>query len=633
MTKCLAACLAALLSFFVPALALAGGYVETPVLEADVKAGKLPPIEQRLPVNPRVVDLAAMGKEPGRPGGAIRMLMGGQNDIRMMTLYGYSRFVAYTEKLEMIPDILESYDVQEGRIFTLKLREGHRWSDGHPFTSEDIRYTFEDVMSDEELSPAGLDREMMIDGKGPKFEVVDERTVRFTWESANPDFLPSLAAARPIFLAMPAHYLKAFHKKYQTPEKLAELVKAEKVKDWTRLHTRMARQYRPENPDLPTLDPWQNTVPTPSERFVFKRNPYFHRVDAQGRQLPYVDQMILTIGTENLIPAKTAAGDSDLQARYLNFADYTILKEAENRVKLKTRLWNAGGGSAVALLPNLNVNDPGWRKVLRDTRVRRALSLGVNREEINQIVYLGLAKESADTVIEESPLYKDEYRTAWSTYDPDKANALLDEAGLDKRASDGIRLLPDGRRADVIVESSGEGNLETDVLQLISDHWKEIGIKLFIRASQRDVLRSRVVAGDTMMSVWNGLDNAVCTADMDPMEFAPTNQAQLQWPQWGLYYESNGSSGQKPDYAPAVALLDLLKTWRAATTKEERVEAWHKILALRSEEVLTIGTVNGTKQPVVSSAKLHNVPEEAVYGFEPGGFFGLYMPDTFWYAE
>lgn len=633
MMKGLAACLAVLMFLFVPALVLAGTYVETPALEADVQAGKLPPVGQRLPVMPRVVDLAAMGKEPGKSGGTIRMLMGGQNDIRMMTLYGYARFVAYDTKLEMIPDILESYDVQEGRIFTFRIRQGHRWSDGQPFTSEDIRYTVEDVMLNEDLSPAGLDREMMVDGKGPKFEVVDERTVRFTWDRPNPDFLPSLAAARPIFLAMPAHYLKNFHEKYQTPEKLAELVKSEKVKDWVRLHTRMARQYRPENPDLPTLDPWMNMTPSPAERYVFQRNPYFHRVDARGQQLPYVDRVTLTIGTENLIPAKTAAGDADLQARYLNFADYTILKEAEERAKLTTRLWRAGGGSAVALLPNLNVADPVWRKVLQDTRVRRALSLGVNREEINQIVYLGLAKESADTIIEESPLYKDEYRTAWSTFDPDKANALLDEAGLDKRGADGIRLLPDGRRAEVIVESSGEGNLETDVLQLITDHWKQIGIKLFIRASQRDVLRSRVVAGETIMSVWSGLDNAVCTADMDPMEFAPTNQAQLQWPQWGLYYESNGSSGQKADYGPAVQLLDLLKAWRAATTKEERTEVWHRILALRADEVLTIGTVNGTMQPVVSSARLRNVPDEAVYGFEPGGFFGLYMPDTFWYAN
>lgn len=633
MMKSFAACVVALMFLFVPALAGAGAFVETPALEADVQAGKLPPVGQRLPATPRVVDLAAMGRKPGRPGGAIRMLMGGQNDIRMMTLYGYSRFVAYDQKLEMIPDILESYEVQEGRIFTFRIRQGHRWSDGHPFTSEDIRYAFEDVMSNEDLSPAGLDREMMVDGKGPRFEVVDERTVRFTWEKPNPDFLPSLAAARPIFLAMPAHYLKSFHEKYQTAEKLAALVKSEKVKDWVKLHTRMARQYRPENPDLPTLDPWMNTTPTPAERFVFKRNPYFHRVDAQGHQLPYVDQVVLTVGTENLIPAKTAAGDSDLQARYLNFADYTILKEAEERANLRTRLWKSGGGSAVALLPNLNVSDPVWRKVLRDTRVRRALSLGVNREEINQIVYLGLARESADTVIEQSPLYKDEYRTAWSTFDPDKANALLDEAGLDRRASDGIRLLPDGRRAEVIVESSGEGNLETDVLQLITDHWKQIGIKLFIRASQRDVLRSRVVAGETIMSVWSGLDNAVCTADMDPMEFAPTNQAQLQWPQWGLYYESNGSSGQKADYEPAVRLLDLLKAWRGAAGKEERTGIWQKILALRADEVFTIGTVNGTMQPVVSSARLRNVPEEAVYGFEPGGFFGLYMPDTFWYAN
>jgi peptide/nickel transport system substrate-binding protein len=232
----------------VPGLA---NYIETPSLEAKVAAGELPPVAERVPGEPRVIDLAAMGREPGRHGGRIRMLMGDQNDIRLMTLFNYARFVGYDQSLELKPDILESYEVEEGRIFTFRLRQGHRWSDGEPFTSEDIRYAWEDVYANADLSPVGPPHEMMIDGEAPQFEVLDDLTVRFTWSQPNPEFLPALAAPRPIFLAMPAHYLKHYHADYVDPDELDRMVKAENLSDWTRLHMRVSRQYRPENPDLP----------------------------------------------------------------------------------------------------------------------------------------------------------------------------------------------------------------------------------------------------------------------------------------------------------------------------------------------------------------------------------------------
>lgn len=608
------------------------GLIETPGLEAEVAAGKLPPVGERLPRNPRVVDLAAMGREPGRHGGSIRMLMGGQNDIRLMTLFGYSRFVGYDLAYELKPDILESYEVEEGRIFTLRLREGHRWSDGQPFTTEDIRYTWEDVMTNPELSPVGPDHEMLVDGEAPKFEVIDELTVRFTWSKPNPEFLPALAAPRPIFLAMPAHYLKGFHAKYQDPATLDKLVAEVNVSDWTRLHMRQARQYRPENPELPTLDPWRNSTEPPADQFVFVRNPFYHRVDAEGRQLPYADRVVMTMGSEDLIPAKAGAGDADLQARYIRFDNYTFLKNAEERIGIRVNLWKSGAGSAVCLLPNLNAADPVWRPLLRDARFRRALSLAIDRSELNQVVYFGLANESADTVLPESPLYREEYRTAWAQHDPEAANALLDELGLE-RGADGLRRLSDGRIAELIVETAGEGTLETDMLELISDYWREVGIKLYIKASQREVLRSRAVAGEVLVSVWSGLDNGVPTADMNPSGLAPTGQDQLQWPLWGVNYETSGLKGEAPDLPEAARLLELLDAWRAATTPEERRAAWHEMLSIYTDQVFSIGTINSTLQPVVVSAKLRNVPEKGIYAFEPGAFFGMYLMDTFWFAQ
>ncbi len=612
---------------------LADGYIETPSLEADIKAGKLPPIAERLPDVPRVIDLQGIGREPGRHGGQIRMLMGKQKDIRMMTVYSYARFVAYNEQFELVPDIVESFDVQEGRIFTFKLRKGHKWSDGHPFTSDDIKYAWDYVIADPELSGGSLPANLIVDGKPPKFEVIDELTVRFTWHAPNPNFLPALAGPRPIFLAKPAHYLKQFHKRYQDATKLEQLIAEARAKNWRGLHIRKGRQYRPENPELPTLDPWRNSTEPPSERFVFTRNPYFHRVDENGRQLPYADQVVLSMGSTGLIPAKAGAGETDLQGRYIRFDNFTFLKEAEKQGKIKVKLWRTGKGSQMALLPNLNVEDPVWRKLMRDVRFRRALSLAIDRDEINDVVYLGLAQPSADTVLSDSPLYKEEYQHAWSTYDTDKANQLLDEIGLTERNDEDIRLLPNGEPANLIVETAGESTEQSDLLELIADHVSEIGIRLIPRASQRDIMRKRVFAGHTVMSVWSGLDNAVVTADMSPFEISPSAEDQLNWPRWGQYYQTGGKQGEKPDIPEVEKLAELAKSWRNATTAEERTDIWQQMLAIYTDQVFSIGTVNGTRQPIVVSGKMKNVPDEGIFSYSPGAYFGAYLMDTFWYAK
>jgi peptide/nickel transport system substrate-binding protein len=606
---------------------------EPSYLRPLIEAGKLPELTLRLPHKPRVVNVAAMGREPGQYGGVIRTLIGGQRDIRLMTINGYARLVGFDEKLNFQPDILENFDVVEDRIFTFHLREGHRWSDGEPLTSEDFRYMWEDVLGNDDASPGGYGPALMVDDKPGVFEVIDKYTVRYSWDSPNPDFLPALAAAQPVYLTLPAHYMKQFHEKYQDPDKLAELVKKNKVKNWAGLHQRMSRQYRPENPDLPTLDPWRNTTSPPAEQFVFERNPFFHRIDENGLQLPYIDQVLLNVSSSAIIPAKTGAGESDLQFTGIDFADYTFMKDAEKRYPVKVSLWKRIQCSRIALLPNLNAGDPVWGPLLQDVRVRRALSLAIDRREINMAVFYGLAKESADTVLPESPLFRPEYKEAWIAYNPDQANALLDEAGLTERDDDGVRFLPDGRRAQIIVESSGESTLETDVLELITDHWEKVGLSLFIRTSQRDVFRSRAMGGEIMMAIWSGIDNGVPTADMNPAPLAPTRDDQLQWPVWGNYYVTHGEQGSAPTMPEAARLVELLKQWRGSAELEERAAIWHEMLKLYTEQVFSIGIVNATLQPMVSARRLRNLPEKGLYGFDPTCYLGVYMPDTFWLGE
>ncbi|TCN31425.1 ABC transporter substrate-binding protein [Sinorhizobium americanum] len=610
--------------------AAAGGVDASAPLVAE---GKLPPLNERLPKTPRVINIAALGRQPGRHGGTIRSLIGSAKDIRLMTIYGYARLVGYDEALNLHPDVLERFETVEDRIFTFHLREGHKWSDGTPLTAEDFRYCFEDVLLNEDLSPAGLPTAMVMDGQAAKFEVLDERTLRYSWAMPNPDFLQKLAAPQPLVLAMPSAYLKQFHKKYQDEDKLKALMKEERVKKWHQLHQRMARSYRPENPDLPTLDPWRNTTPLPAEQFIFERNPFFHRVDENGLQLPYIDKFVLSVSSSALIPAKTGTGESDLQAAGIDFVDYTYLKDAEKRYPVKVKLWKKTTGSRLALLPNLNCADPVWRPLLRDVRVRRALSLAIDRREINMAAFYGLTKESADTVLPDSPLFRPEFASAWIAHDPDQANALLDEAGLAKRDSDGIRILPDGRRAQIVVETPGESTLDTDVLQLITDYWQKVGISLFIRTSQRDTFRSRAVGGEIVMSMWFGIDNGVPTADMNPGQLAPTADDQLQWPVWGLNYISHGEMGEAPDLEPVVELLALLKRWRHSADDAERADIWRQMLSIYTDQVFSIGLVNASLQPILVSTKLRNMPDEALWGFDPTSYFGVYKADTFWLEQ
>ena len=610
-----------------PALAEDATPQETPSLEAAVKAGKLPPVAERLPQTPLVI----APLEVGKPGGSLNMLMSSPKDTKMMVVFGYARLVAYTPDYKLVPDILQSLDVEDGRVFTLHLRPGHKWSDGQPFTAEDFRYWFEDMAGNKELFRSGLPEAMLAEGKGPKFEVIDPETVRYSWAKRNPLFLPALAGPDPLYIYAPAHYMKKFHTKYGDPKFIEEQVKAQRVRNWAALHTRLFHPYQADNPDLPVLDPWMVKTRPPAERFVFERNPYFHRIDTAGHQLPYIDGVALVIADSKIIPAKTGAGESDLQARYLRFDNYTFLKEAEERENYTVRLWKTAPGAQLALYPNLNVNDPAWQKLMRDVRFRRALSLAIDRHEINQAIYYGLAIEGQNTVLPGSPLYDPAIRKEWSQFDIKAANKLLDEIGLTGRDG-GVRLLPDGRPLQIVVENAGESTEQSDVLELVRDTWAEAGIKLFSKPSQREIWRRRVYSGETMMSIDKGVENGLVTAELAPSEFAPTTQGQVEWPKWGQYLETKGKAGEKIDVPEAEELETLYRKWFEAKDLESRTAIWKKMLQVNADQLFTIGIVAGVLQPVVVSNRLHNVPMEGVYNWDPGAFFGVYHMDTFWLA-
>jgi peptide/nickel transport system substrate-binding protein len=629
MKRCIALALAALAT---PLALGAPKLVETPLLAEEVKAGKLPAVEKRVPETPLVVKLDA-GATAGQHGGTLNMLIGRARDVRMLVVYGYARLVAYDAKLQLVPDILESIEAKDERVFTMKLRKGHKWSDGHPFTTDDFRYFWEDVANNKELSPAGPPSDLIVDGEAPKVEILDRHTVRYSWSRRNPDFLPRMAGASPLFIFRPAHYLKQFHRKYG--KKVAEAEAAgggAGKRGWAAQHNREDNMYQFDNPRLPTLQPWMNTSKPPVDRFVAVRNPYYHRVDENGRQLPYIDRVVMPVVEAKLIAAKTGAGESDLQARDIHFNNYTFLKKSEKGNNFRTLLWGTAKGAHFALYPNLNVNDPAWRALMRDVRFRRALSLAIDRSLVNQVLYFGLATEGNNTVVPESPLFRKEYQTRWAQFDLKAANKLLDDLNL-RRGGDGIRRLADGRPLEIIVETAGESSEQTDILEMVRETWRGAGIKLFSKPSQREVLRNRVFSGEALMSVWSGLENGIANPDVLPDELAPTSQQQLQWPKFGQHFETGGKSGEAPDIAEAAELMKLLEAWRKAGSRAEREKIWHQMLGIHCDQQFTIGVVSGVAQPVVVRNTLRNVPEKGMYNWDPGAFFGIYRPETFWFAD
>lgn len=607
---------------------------ETTFWADSVGHGELPPVEERVPGQPLIVDLEAKGRLIGKQGGTLRTMVTRSKDIRQIVVYGYARLIGYDKNYQLQPDIMESVSVEEGRKFTFKLREGHRWSDGAPFTSEDFRFWWENVANNENLSPAGPPYFMRLDGELPVASFPDETTVIYEWTKPNPGFLPQLAQARPPFIYRPAHYLKPYHADFTDPDELAALLKKRKVRSWAALLNKQDNMYKFNNPQLPTLQPWVPADTGGESRRQFVRNPYYHRIDTNGYQLPYIDTVELNIVGSGLVAAKANAGESDLQARGLSFKDAPILKKGQaDGGKYQVYLWPNGTSSQIAIYLNLNYSNDAWRELMRDVRFRRALSLGIDRRTINRALYFGLAKESAMTVLPASPFFSQENRDSYAAYDPDEANRLLDELGYTKRQGDGIRLMEDGKPMRVLIETAGERQEVENALQIVADTWRGIGVELIVRPLDRDILRQHVFSGQSQAAIWFGWDNGIPASTTSPDYLAPRAQDFFAWPMWGQYFQTNGEAGEPIDMEKPKRLMELSLEWESTTDEERRGEIWREMLKIHADEVYGIGILAEAPQPVVVSDRLRNVPETGLWAWDPGAHFGVHRVDEFFFED
>ena len=386
--------------------AFAAGYGEAPMLKARVAAGNLPPVADRLPGKPMVV---AVQSAVGRYGGTWRSSMSGASDIfSLVRTMGYENLTRWkpwqpgVKYADILPDVLmnvvESVEVADaGATYTMHLRQGLKWSDGHPYTADDIVFWHRDVLLNAELFPAKPVWTVR-DGQPVAVEKIDDLTVVFRFKTPAGLFLAWLA--NPANLrepnvptAYPKHYLSQFHKTYN-PD-IASMVAARKQQNWVSLFHSMADKW--SNPAVPRLDPWIVTVGVgqgDGARVALERNPYYWKVDPQGNQLPYIDRATFDVISDNqVLTLKALNGDYDMVDSYIGFVATPENKALfdDNQQKGGYKFYEVLPNRANLMIVSLNLThkDPIKRALYNNLDFRRGLSVAINRDEIIDLVFLG----------------------------------------------------------------------------------------------------------------------------------------------------------------------------------------------------------------------------------------------------
>jgi peptide/nickel transport system substrate-binding protein len=595
-------------------LAHAITYQEAPQLAEAVKAGQLPPVEQRLPQDPEVVKpIESIGTYGGRLRFGLRGSSDYNNILRMVGPQGLVRWnPTYTE---IVPNVAASYEVSpDGKEFTFHLRKGMKWSDGQPFTADDVVFNVNDLILNSEFAPTAP--RYMAGGKPMQVEKIDDATVKISFTESYGDFLAELASPlgqHPVFYAK--HYCSQFLPKYN-PD-IDALVTSNNATDWQNLLTSKCGDIevsaRWANPERPTLDPWIVKEPYVggAVRVVMERNPYFWQVDPEGHQLPYIDELLAPIqqDVESLV-LDAIGGRIDFQLRHLDSpANRPVL--AENREKGGYEFFQANqpGGVNMAIDLNLTHKDPELRELFNKKDFRVALSLGMDRQAIIDTALLGEGEPWQQGPFEDGAYYHERISKQYLEYNPDEANKLLDSIGLEKRDSNGMRVLPSGRplkfKIDVIPTVQPE---QVDMLQLIEQQWAKIGVDMDVNAIERTFFYERTSnSNDHDAAVW-GAQNNWLPGDL-PQQIVPIHHDSRWGIPWVQWYKSGGKEGEEPP-ASVKERMKLYDQARGTVDQQQRIALFHQIADIAADEFEVMGVTKALPSYGIKKLNLKNVPPE-----------------------
>ncbi len=591
--------------------ASASQYNEAPMLAELVANGELPPVDERLPLNPLVI---TPEEEIGDYGGIWNRLATSAGDNQLGGKVGGEHLVRYNKDGSQInPNVFESWEVSsDGATFTFHLREGMRWSDGEPYTASDILFYYEDVLLNEELTPT-FPSWLRLSGEPVVIEKLDDYTLQFKFAAPYALFINVLGSLRgDRFASYCAHYLKQFHVKYVEKDEMDAMIKDAGVEHWYQVFGTKPDPRR--NPDNPSYLPWNLSTPSHNDPLIADRNPFYWKVDPEGNQLPYIDSIHWSlVDGKDQLNLRAIQGEVDMQLRHITFDNVPLFMENQERGNYRVMLWQRGQVTDTVLHPNHTNKDPVLREIVQDKRFRYALSLGINRADIIEAVYLGQAEPNQVSPTKTSPLYWEPQAKNLIEHDPDRANAYLDEMGLTDRDEDGYRLRPDGERLSIVFEYAAVFGAWGDIAELLTAHWSELGIELISTEIDRSLLGQRTSANELDLAVWTG--SGEFNPFIEPRSFVPLvpNIALRQYAYW---WESDGKEGVEPT-GDILRALELWEEIKITVDEEKQRTLFRQILELNKENLWQIGIATSPPQPVIVKNYFRNVPEDGMYDDQP----------------
>jgi peptide/nickel transport system substrate-binding protein len=592
-------------------------YNEPPMLVGLVKDGQLPPVDERVPSEPLIVTPI---EQVGEYGGTWHRLAVGPNDIRTPDRLMYDQLVRWNIMgNDLVPNVAKSWEVsKDGTTFTFDIRRGIKWSDGEPFTAEDIAFYMVDHLGNEEIAPSFPG--WLESGDTPvDFELLDDYTVQFTFAEPYGLFMPLLAsAAGQPFALYPKHYLEQYHVNYTDKAELQAAAEEAGFEEWYQYYS--AKGGNPWSasknlPEFPVIHAWKIKVPPPKQPVVLERNPYFWKVDTEGNQLPYIDRIEhMIVGDSEILNQRAIAGEVDMQHRHIDFTNYSLYKESAAQAGYRVLEWQSSQQSEVVMHPNVAHADPVMREIIGDKRFRWALSLGLNRAEISEAATLGLGVPTQASPLPSSPLYGEEQATTMTDYDPGRANELLDEMGLTERDGEGFRLRPDGERLSMVFEYvPGWGD---DTVQLAAEHWKALGLDVSPKEEARPLLTERTYANEHDLVTWPQRSAFGYAPLINPADFIPFSRDPSKWAvPYADWYQSGGETGEEPPEVikEAQSLYDEI-TRTASADQQEAL--FRQILEIAAENLWVIGNVTKPPALIIVKDDFRNVPEMSISSWE-----------------